>query len=60
MQCEQDSTRADLGQTQVVGADGKARVVFVAEGGPAQRGGLAVGDTVVALNGKPVNLAQKQ
>ena len=45
---------------QVMEAGGKARVVFVAPGGPAERAGLAVGDAVQALNGQPVNLAQKQ
>ena len=45
---------------QVVEEAGKARVVFVAQGGPAQRAGLAVGDSVLALNGQPVELHQKQ
>ena len=45
--------------TQVLADQGKARVVFVADQGPAQRAGLSVGDTVLSLNEQPVSLNSK-
>ena len=39
---------------------GQARVVYVAQQGPAERAGLAVGDVLLSLNNQPVNLADKR
>ena len=45
---------------QVTEDQSQARVVYVAQRGPAERAGLAVGDTVLSLNGQPVSLADKR
>ena len=48
------------GVLQVTEDRGQARVVYVAQRGPAERAGLAVGDTVLSLNSQPVSLADKR